>query len=153
MQKKDNQKLKELIISFVLILIPLAIGLCIYILFEPRSELRRLFCTVFPNIDLTVSPKLLYNKYILFSRYYMCDALWAFSLESCIMLILKGCKKQLLISIIISVLFSVLIESLQGFNVLPGLFDYRDIAAEIIAVIIAGTINYFLLGRKTNENE
>ncbi len=153
MKNKGKSKLKEFTVYAAFIVIPILLGTYIYIALAPDTYPHILFERLFPGIDLTIQRTEENYHLTGFLRNYLCDFLWAFSLESCIMLIFNGCKRQLLISVIISSLFSVIIEVLQKFELIFGVFDIIDLACEIIAVILAGLIINFLLGGKSNENK
>ena len=135
---------KRHIVNLLFIILPLIFGLMIYILTDRDTFVSKLFYNLIP-----FKLPSLHFKYpvFLFFRSYMCDFFWAVSLESCIGFILLNCKNQLLISILISVFVSFLLEFLQLSGVIFGTFDILDLFFETIAIIMAGLILNCLLWR------
>lgn len=130
-------KKRQIIINILFIILPLIFGLIIYILSDRDVFISKL---IFNLIPFSFSSLNIRHPVFLFFRNHMCDFFWAVSLESCIGLILLNCKKQFLISIIISVVLSVLLELFQLFGIISGTFDIFDLLFETIAIIMAGLI-------------
>ena len=151
---KTKNALKRIPLAFWLsVILPLIIGLGIYIIVDNNSYLYKLFGAAlyrfsFMN-DLHAFAE--NNSVFIFLRCYICDFCWAFSLEGCVFLIFRNERRGLLISAVISIVFSVFIETLQYFNIIIGTFDFVDIIFEIIAVLLAVTNIYFIFWRNVYE--
>lgn len=122
--------------------IPIIIGTAIYIIFSPNIYVTKYFWKMihFPNpfydIDIMSMPIV-----IRLMRFYLCDALWTYSLTySVISIIGKKDVKSIIKGCYISVAFLIVIEVAQIFMVLPGTFDYFDLLIQIITSIVTGII-------------
>lgn len=135
---------KKLIINIFFIVIPLFLGLFFYVLSDQNVIVSKLILNLIPFKLPTLYIR---HPVFVFFRNYMCDVFWAVSLESCIWLILSNCKKQLFISILISVVISFSLEFFQLFGFVSGTFDKVDLFFETIAIFMAGLILYYTLWR------
>ena len=111
------------------IFIPLVFGLFIYLTKAERSYVSDLF-SYFQIVFRPIN----YPDII---KSYACDFLWAYSLLFVLFIVIGIYKKNLKLSIIISVLFAVMIESIQLFQTNMFTFDVIDIVVEIIAIALA----------------
>lgn len=125
---------RKYLLFFVNICFPLAIGLLIY-----------LFC--YKNTYINIGLEKLFNFSLpyfyfdnIFHRFltcWACDILWAYSLTFALFFCFKSFNKSWLITCILSVLFSLVIELLQLVGIINGTFDIWDIVMEFTAIIIA----------------
>ena len=86
-------------------------------------------------------------------RNYLPDALWAYALQSTILIIWD--RKITIPWLLINVLTFISFESLQYIKLLPGTGDIFDITAYLLSFIIALTLNKIFLIKlyfKTNTN-
>lgn len=99
---------KNIRIKIIKIFLPILLGGLFYIYFCPDSYVSR-----FININLDNKNKVIWNNHIIILfRYYGLDMMWSYSLTYAIMWI-TGKKK---FSLILSAIFSIIIEFLQYFN-------------------------------------
>lgn len=130
-------------ISFFLIVVPLLIGLLIYVTLDRRSFLSLWLSEHFLFIDSLKIQGV--NPFSSFLRNYVCDICWAFSLESCIALMMPTGRNRVRFSILISEMVAVGLELIQICPWMSGTFDLLDLLFETIAISVAGLILYFLL--------
>ncbi len=117
----------------------LIIGIIIYAFLRKQTYFHSIF-------NLQVSSCANIEHWLLdFLRFYLTDALWAYSLTSALF-IFNSPK----ISIILSISFGILWEIGQFFHFLRGTGDFIDILMYITASIIAAII-IFLRRKKENE--
>lgn len=114
------------------VVLPLMIGFIYYYLFCPDI-------VIIKKIDLLIGKRyhiqLPQNITLLFFRYYMLDALWAYAMTHCFHLILGN--NAIWYSIGLSIVMSITMEVLQLLKVATGTFDIMDIMIEIFAISIA----------------
>lgn len=128
-----NKKYKA--IYFINIILPLLFGGIIYILFKENTYINKCFDMLF-HFDL--AEIVIKNRYVyLVLICWLSDILWSYSLTFASDLVLFQYKNHNIISLIISSLFSILIEVLQYLNVIAGTFDWLDILFELLAIFIA----------------
>ena len=77
-----------------------------------------------------------------FSKNYLSDYCWAYSLEICIIYALRHEEKRVKNSIVISFAFMAFAEFIQVIPFVPGTFDVFDIACETIAILVAALTVY-----------
>ena len=118
------------------ILLPLNIGLFIYVTSDARTYLGDSIRSII-NLPIVNYPSIVRN--------YACDCLWCVSLFATIHRIYANHNDGILISTIISLLFSSVMETLQKVPSIPGTFDIWDIAMESLVIV---TISVFLLHQK-----
>ena len=126
---------------FLNIIIPLFLGLSVYILFRPDaiiSECTYSFLNIQPTA-ITVSSELL--RIII--CYYMSDFLWAYSLTFIVVLILGYSKKNLISNYLLCLVFVIVVELLQQTGLFQGIFDISDIIVEALAVFSAFVFIYY----------
>jgi hypothetical protein len=71
------------------------------------------------------------------------DFLWMYASMSGVWLIWKNNLKELRIYQVIMLLLAILLEVCQRFKIVPGTFDWYDIAAYFLAFILNLTIIHF----------
>lgn len=103
------------------------------------------FINTLSGVDFHYIPKTVLGLFIV---NWFCDSLWAYALVFALYIVLSPFKSKLLFSCVISVLLGLILEILQGVNILSGTFDWWDIIIEIVAVIIAMSII-----NKTNKKD
>ena len=144
--------LQKLIPHLLFIVIPLLIGLLIYIFADNGSFLHDWFTDHFgAMVSQRIYNYLSKSSIIVFLRNFLCDCCWAFSLEHSVYFILRNSRKGLFESVIISIVFSLFIESAQFFGIILGTFDFLDIIFEITAIVFAGFTIYFMFWRNIYE--
>ena len=72
-----------------------------------------------------------------FTRSYLLDMLWAFSLQNCVYLIMSGEKRRVIKSISFTLPLIFVVEFMQYCEIRRGTFDLNDIVMEMTAVIVA----------------
>lgn len=125
--------------------VPLLVGLAVYILCDPHTLISAALYRMLPDdwtqAALSMAP---HSAWLRFCRNYLCDACWAFALESCVYLLLRDTARPYVCSFCIADLFAVLLESAQMLPRIPGTFDVLDVVAETIAIGMAGLQIYIL---------
>ena len=135
----------SLLLFALFVMLPLVCGALLYALTAPDTYVGEFLS--FLNLA-SVRNVLPHNRMFYFVRNYLCDMLWAFALQSCIALLFTGIKKQLLLSISVSAAVMLLIEISQAAGWLMGTFDWWDILAEAVAILLA-VVNITFFRRKT----
>ena len=110
-------------------IVPLFLGLTIYLFMKSGTYINS-----FLGVDFHYNPKTVIGAFIV---NWFCDFLWSYSLVFALYIVLSPFKNRLLISCVISALSGLILEILQGVNLLSGTFDWWDIAIELVAVFIA----------------
>ena len=119
---------------FANILIPLLVGLVIYLLCYKNTYIN----TTFENVFGFSLPYFYFNN--IFHRFitcWACDILWAYSLTFSLYFCFKHFDKSFFITSFISIIFAVFFEYLQLTSVINGTFDILDIVWELSAIIFA----------------
>lgn len=124
----SNKRKRQLFLIFNAIL-PLFCGLMIYIFLKSGTYINSLI-----HIDFNYHFKTVLGFFII---NWFCDFLWSYALVFALYFVLLPFKNNLLISCVLSAFLGILLEILQGMNLLSGTFDWWDIIIEITAVIIA----------------
>lgn len=135
-----NYNYKKYLFLILNTIVPLISGLAIYIFMKSGT-----FINTFSGVDFHYIPKTVFGLFIV---NWFCDFLWAYALVFALYIVLSPFKSKLLFSCVISVLLGLILEILQGVNILSGTFDWWDIIIEIVAVIIAMSII-----NKTNKKD
>lgn len=126
-------KRKNLLL-FANIIIPLLIGLTIYLLCYKNTYINRTFENIF-HFSL---PYLYFNNSIhRFIISWACDILWAYSLTFGLYFCFKDFRHPLITSSFLAILLAVVMEILQIVNIINGTFDIWDIIFEISAILFA----------------
>ena len=113
---------------------PLLIGFAIYLFCYQNTYIN----TTVENILGFSLPYFYFdNAFYRFSTCWACDTLWAYSLTFALFSCFKNFNKSWLITCVLSILFSLIIELLQLTNIINGTFDIWDIIMEFSAIIIA----------------
>lgn len=120
---------RKILTIFINIFLPLAVGLCIYLLFYNGTYLNSIF-----GIELNFKA----NSFLgIFMKSWACDILWAYSLTYSLYFVLYAFKNRILFSAILSICIATGFELLQLFGKVNGTFDILDIIFQIAAVISA----------------
>lgn len=135
-----NYNYKKYLFLILNTIVPLISGLAIYIFMKSGT-----FINTLSGVDFHYIPKTVFGLFIV---NWFCDFLWAYALVFALYIVLSPFKSKLLFSCVISVLLGLILEILQGVNILSGTFDWWDIIIEIVAVIIAMSII-----NKTNKKD
>lgn len=137
------------------ILLPLLAGLSVYVLLRPDSYIS-LFLSgslhlTGPNVPNDIPPdilRLLNN--------FGPDICWSYSLVFAVHAVLHDLRRPLAAALCLSGIVIILVESLQKFGILSGVFDPLDLVLEAAAAITATLILALFLRkhrRNTNEKE
>lgn len=122
--------MKRKILSFFInIFLPLAVGLCVYLLFRKGTYINSVIGI---ELDLQLNP-----FFGVFVRSWFCDILWAYALTNALYSALYAFKRRILISAIVSICIATVFELLQLFGTVSGTFDILDILFQIAAVLSA----------------
>ena len=125
------------IITLLNCFLPLIFGGGIYAVFRPTSYVSGVFNNIGFINRLSDTASQLDGWFISFLKYWFCDFLWAYALAFCLLLVFEKTKHKFIYSIIISVILSVSLETLQFFSIISGTFDWWDLLAELTAVVLA----------------
>lgn len=128
--------MKKYQVFFILnISIPLLLGLVIYFFLKPDTYVIKWIFSFF-NFNFTYS--ISHNNLIVkFIYCYLCDILWAYALTFAVYYFSDFFTHKYFIAMLITIVFCVLIEFLQFFDIITGAFDVLDILFEIIANVLA----------------
>lgn len=126
-------KKKKLFIFFNII-IPLSLGLVIYLFCYETTYITTCFEAVFEyTLPYFYSDSIIYQ----ILTCWACDILWAYSLTFSLFLCLKNFNHALLLSSALSAILSLTIEILQIPHIVNGTFNVLDIIFELTAIIVA----------------
>lgn len=143
---------QEKCIAFAMlhILIPLCVGTGIYILVRPGTYIARVCTFLIPWLgELRI--RMGTDLFHMFLRNYACDMLWAYALTIGLLWYGRLTGQKVWKSALISGGFAVFMEGLQILPVIPGTFDGMDVAAEILATLIAGCVSMIFYKYKDKE--
>lgn len=127
-----NYNYKKYLFLIFNTIVPLISGLAIYIFMKSGT-----FINTFLEVDFHYIPKTVLGLFIV---NWFCDFLWAYALVFALYTVLSPFKSNLLFSCVISVLLGLILEILQGVNILSGTFDWWDIIIEFVATVTATII-------------
>lgn len=121
------------------ILLPLILGLGIYLLYRPDTYVSRAIYGLWHGsaVRPPIAPGKWGQRLTAFIRNYSCDMLWAYALTFSCALILGAEDRQLLLCAGICLLFELMTELLQKGQLLSGTFDLGDIALEFLTTAAA----------------
>ncbi len=134
--KQDNMKNNTYFtVNILNIAFPLIIGMLIYCLASPDVIFVKYIDSFFGfSID---AREILTGDAVRFIRNYLPDMMWGYSLVFALFYSMGGTRDSLGLLLFITVLFSVIMESLQLLPVITGTFDLYDMVVEIIAEFAA----------------
>lgn len=113
--------------------LPLILGTIIYVCDRPASYIsRQVYSLSGFRSNIHIFPEIIDNHFP--------DFVWAYSLMYVVYLAIGIYKKNLKLSLVISVLFAVILEIIQLFQHNMFTFDVIDIVVEIAAVLLASGI-------------
>ena len=135
-----SNKTKKILFLISNAFVPLLLGLAIYVFMKNGTYINS-----FLGVEFNYSPKTVLGIFI---ANWFCDFLWSYALVFALYLVLSPFKNNLIFSCVTSALLGLILELLQGTNILSGTFDWWDIITEIVAVIIA-----LLILKKTNKKD
>ena len=127
-----NYNCKKYLFLIFNTVVPLTSGLAIYFFMKSGT-----FINTFSGIDFHYVPKTVLGLFIV---NWFCDFLWAYALVFAVYTVLSPFKSKLLFSCVISVLLGLILEIMQGVNILSGTFDWWDIIIEFVAIVTATII-------------
>lgn len=130
-------------------ILPLILGLLIYIMFRPNTMVARLLIRVIPPLG-NISYELGTGWLALLLKNYVCDMLWAYALTISLIWYGQMFHQPIWKSCIISVVFAVCMELAQVLPFVVGTFDMIDIVAEMVMVGLATWVS-ILLKRRQEE--
>ena len=142
-------------VLIVFIIIPLIVGVMFYLTFRQDTYISHFVVNILRKTNMSVSEnrQITFNSPLFnyFAKNYIPDCCWAFSLESCMALILYSSERMISSSLIISFVFLSAMETLQLTPLIPGTFDFFDIAIELVAIVLSGIIINLLRKRCYHE--
>lgn len=127
-----SYKCKKYLFLIFNTIVPLISGLAIYIFMKSGT-----FINTFSGVDFHYIPKTVFGLFIV---NWFCDFLWAYALVFALYTVLSPFKSKLLFSCVISALLGLILEIMQGVNILSGTFDWWDIIIEFVAIVTATII-------------
>ena len=132
------------------ILLPLLAGLSVYILLRPDSYVSLILSG---SLHLTYpdAPSEMSHDILLLLNNFGPDIFWSYSLVFAVHAALHDLRRPLLFTLSTSAIVITLVESLQGFGILSGVFDPLDLVLEMAAAITAALILAFF-SRKNRRN-
>jgi len=133
-------KLKSIIFIFA----SLFIGLLTYILFRPIPQWNAMF--FFGRLDIESTTAIIvlsHNPISKFIMFHLADILWALALAETIYVI----KRNLLLATILPVVFTILIELAQYFDVIFGTGDILDV------IFVGISLGVYYLARSGNRGK
>ena len=131
------------------IILPLFLGLYIYVLFRKETYIAVLIQEL---TGITFHPWFDLPSWIeAFLRNYLSDFLWAYSLTFSVSFVL-GHTANKAICFAICACTAVLFELFQKLNVVQGTFDIMDIIVELIAIVLALQFRKIEEDKKYEEN-
>jgi len=141
-----SEELKRTAFYLLNIVVPLASGLIIYLSFRPESYLSSFAESAGISIQLnSFKPGILY----LFIKNYFSDILWAYSLTFAVAFVLGYSRRNLVLTVIICLLFSAVLESFQRLGIFNGTFDVLDIAFEGLSTVLSAALITYYEEKKT----
>lgn len=142
---------KRLLFYGLNIVIPIIIGLFIYLSFRRDTYVAAWMCKQFSIADW--SDILRDGALKLFLKNFAADILWSYSLTFAITYTLANGTKKLYIAFIVCSCFEIVIETLQKVGFFHGTFDIYDIVFEIVTTGIALYIIKLSYREETNEKQ
>ena len=118
----------------------LFIGACIYLFFRENTYFHNIVDRVIPLPHLKIKKSICVD----FLRYYMVDALWAYSLVFSLSIFINEKTAFLL-----AIAFGLAWEILQALNFVKGTFDFFDILMYLTASVFAVLIIIKFKGEKS----
>ena len=137
------------------ILLPLLAGLSVYILLRPDSYVSLIVSGPL-HITYPDTPPEMSHGILRLINNFGPDICWSYSLTFAVYAALHDLRRPLLFTLSIASAVIILVESLQAFGVLSGVFDPLDLVLETAAAITAALILAFFSRKKrrnTNEKE
>ena len=132
-QKVRHVRVKKSVLYAINIILPLALGLIVYVFDKPNSFVSNWIYTFTGfRSNTCIFPKII--------DYHFPDFVWAYSLMFVLYIVSGIYKKKLVLSILISVVFSIALEVIQLFQTNMFTFDVIDIGVEILAILMAALI-------------
>ena len=139
--------LKRKALFAVNVIVPLTIGLLIYLTKAESTYVSDMYASVFPRLPVISYPEVI--------RKYACDFLWAYSLFFCLKLVLgdplKGDHDITVITV--TGIAAIILEVIQISGRIPGTFDPWDIVTEMAAIAVALLITKIIERRFTHYEE
>jgi hypothetical protein len=115
------------------VILPLAIGTSIYVLFVPTAHISSWINSLLgKSIYIGIDIKL--GSYI---TCYMSDCLWAYALFFLLLFIQVEKINDLWLVMVECIVFEAVTEFMQYIGVFDGTFDWLDIAFEVASTIVA----------------
>ena len=142
---------KSILFWSLVIVLPLVLGLTIYVLFKPTAIVSKVVIDLLGLAPFKVQG--FGGPFDYFIRFYLCDMLWAFSFTALTRLILGERKKHVIISFLVCLITGGMIELLQNQKVIVGTFDIYDILVETIGSVAAIMIIILFKRRTKNEKQ
>ena len=138
--------LKRKALFAVNVIVPLTIGLLIYLTKAESTYVSDMYASVFPRLPVISYPEVI--------RKFACDFLWAYSMFFCLKLVLEDQLKgdHDITVITVTGIAAIILEVIQISGRIPGTFDPRDIVTEMVAIAVALLITK-IIERRFNHYE
>jgi len=134
------------------ILLPLLAGLSVYVLLRPDSYVSLILSGSLYITYPDTTPEMSHGV-LRFINNFGPDICWSYSLTFAVHAALHDLRRPLLFTLSISSVVIILVESLQAFGVLSGVFDPLDLVLETLSAITAALILAFFSRKRRNTNE
>lgn len=138
---------QRIVFSIINIIIPLIIGLFIYILFVPTSHISEfVYLCIGRSLYIGSVP----TKFI---TCYLADCLWAYALFFLIFVVYAQKLNDIWCVLLVCVGFEILMEHLQLTPIVDGTFDVLDMIVEVLANLFGFGITfiYYKVGKKHGQ--
>lgn len=142
----------DIVFAVLHTLIPLSIGIGIYILVRPDTYIAKLCITWNPWLTQICSLDLEKAGLVyVFLRNYACDMLWAYALAIGLLWYGRLIGEKQWQSILTAIGFGILMEGLQILPTIPGTFDVYDVAAEVFAIFVGVCVSMIFYNYQDKE--
>lgn len=130
------------------IIIPLLCGGLVYLISSPDV----IFVNIINTHIKTITPIVSFNSVVgRFLRNYLLDILWAYALVFAIYFIVDTAEVWRIL--VLTMVFSIILEAVQVFDFVPGTFDVWDILFEGIAETLAAIFIKIMRRQKSYEKQ
>ena len=128
------------------IIVPLLLGLLIYLAYRPEAIITSLLSKVIP-----ITPRPAESSLEKMLSSYGPDILWAYGLTFYNICVLHHRRYSAFKVFLISFITELLIELLQKTKIINGTFDYFDVLLEFLVTTMVIALYYFNLNRNIDK--
>ena len=130
---------------------PLLIGTIVYLVFKPNAYMSQILMQWIPfHISYSFTSQ---NALTVLIQNHLCDVLWSYALMMALCFTAFDTQKVKVSIIIGCFIFEISIELLQYCGFLSGTFDFADIAAELLANLMAIAVWKYIVKREPIHKE